>query len=247
MKKNHITQSIVSLLGLSLLLTSCSYNQYGAVATGSSLGGMFGSSIGGLMGGARGADKGTVMGMVIGGAIGAATTAPRNHNNRTDKKTKDRRNTNNVPYEEDIYAHESDNVRPSNNQAQDIQFDTYHNPIYQSPMAAHNDLAALEVDNVRFLDENNNHRLDYNEKACIVFDITNRGSKTLYNVAPNISCNSKRVAISAAASVAAIMPGQGIRYKATVVAVRKIKNQPITFTISFGNGSQTVIAKTLNI
>ena len=93
MKKNHITQSIVSLLGLSLLLTSCSYNQYGAVATGSSLGGMFGSSIGGLMGGPRGADKGTVMGMVIGGAIGAAATAPRNHNNRTDKKTKDRRNT----------------------------------------------------------------------------------------------------------------------------------------------------------
>lgn len=57
MKKNHITQSIVSLLGLSLLLTSCSYNQYGAVATGSSLGGMFGQALADLLGGRVGQTK----------------------------------------------------------------------------------------------------------------------------------------------------------------------------------------------
>lgn len=66
MKRKIFTPTIVvPLLGISLLFTACSYNQYGAVATGSSLGGMFGSSIGGLMGGPRGADIGTLAGMVI--------------------------------------------------------------------------------------------------------------------------------------------------------------------------------------
>lgn len=46
--------SIPFFLALLLLLSSCSYRQFGAVATGSSLGGMLGSSIGGLMGGYRG-------------------------------------------------------------------------------------------------------------------------------------------------------------------------------------------------
>ena len=58
MKRKIFTPTIVvPLLSISLLFTACSYNQYGAVATGSSLGGMFGSSIGGLMGGPRGADR----------------------------------------------------------------------------------------------------------------------------------------------------------------------------------------------
>ena len=75
----------ILLLSAALTLSSCSsYRQFNAVATGSSLGGMFGSSIGGLMGGPRGADTGTLAGMVIGGAIGAAAAAPRSEQKGND-------------------------------------------------------------------------------------------------------------------------------------------------------------------
>lgn len=71
MKRNSASRGLVlSILCTGLILSSCSYNQFGAVATGSSLGGMLGSSIGGLMGGPRGADCDTIAGMVIGGAVG---------------------------------------------------------------------------------------------------------------------------------------------------------------------------------
>lgn len=76
LKHSYSTTSILALCS-ALLLSSCATtnrNQFDAIATGASLGGMFGSSIGGLLGGPRGADKGTIAGMVIGGAIGAATT-----------------------------------------------------------------------------------------------------------------------------------------------------------------------------
>ena len=233
MKKTIINASFASLMGLTLMLSSCSYNQFGAVTAGSSLGGALGSSIGGLMGGPRGSDKGTIAGIVIGGTIGAVATSPRIH-----QKVKQAQQESRTSDYDDSYA-SSDNSS--------VQFDTYNSPRYTQPAAVNSDLAALTVENVHFLDENNNRRLDYNEKAYLVFDIYNRGSKTLFNVAPNITCDSKRVAISAAASVASVLPNQGIRYKAAVVAVRRLKNQPLTFTISFGTGSQTVVAKTIKI
>ena len=233
MKKTIFNATFASLLGLALVFSSCSYNQFGAVTAGSSLGGALGSSIGGLMGGPRGSDKGTIAGMVIGGTIGAVATSPKLH-----QKVQQSRQENRSSDYDDAYTSSNSNS---------VQFDTYNSPRYTQPAAANSDLAALMVENVHFLDENNNHRLDYNEKAYLVFDIYNRGSKTLFNVAPNITCDSKRVVISAAASVASVMPNQGIRYKAAVVAVRRLKNQPLTFTISFGSGSQTVVAKTIKI
>ena len=195
---------------------------------------MLGSSIGGVMNGPRGADKGTIAGMVIGGAIGAAVTthnsAKQNTNHTASRNSK-------KSSEDDVYSY-NDNV----------QFDTYNSSAYKSiPTANSADLECLRVGNIRFLDANNNHKLDNNEKALIVFDIYNRGNKTLYNVTPNVSCNSSKVALSAAATIESIQPDQGIRYKVEVVAVKKLKETPLSFTISFGKGKQQVVAKTFSI
>lgn len=233
MIKHNLTIASIFVLCGALLFSSCaSSNQFGAVATGASLGGMFGSSIGGLMGGPRGADKGTIAGMVIGGAIGAATTAQKKRNKAP------------VIINNDYYTDDAYNGKGKDS---DVQYDTYNNPQYQSPYAQHSEVMDLEVSNIHFLDDNNNQRLDNNEKAFIVFDIRNTSSKTLYNVTPNITCNSKRVVISAPATVAALLPGQAIRYKAAVVAVRRLKQPHVQFTISFGNGNQAVVAKTFEI
>lgn len=233
-KHSYSTASILALCS-ALLLSSCATtnsNQFGAVATGASLGGMFGSSIGGLMGGPRGADKGTIAGMVIGGAIGAATTAQK-------KKGK-------APTIKD-YNYEADDAYNGTGKNSDVQYGTYNSPQYQSPYAQHSEVMDLEVSNIHFLDDNNNQRLDNNEKAFIVFDIRNTSSKTLYNITPNLTCNSKRIVISAPATVASLLPGQAIRYKASVIAVRRLKQPHVQFSISFGQGKQTVVAKTFEI
>ena len=180
------------------------------------------------MGGPRGADRGTLAGMIIGGAVGAAATAP--HTPKADTQN-------------DNYAYGNDTPSSGN----DVQYGTYNNPRYKSAAADHSDLQSLEVSNIHFLDDNNNQRLDADEQACIVFDIYNRGSRTLYNVAPNIVCSNKRVGISPAATVASVLPGQGIRYKATIVAPHSLKGQPLRFTISFGTGKQAVVVKEFSI
>lgn len=222
MKRNIFGKGI-ALMAVPVLLSSCSYGQFAAVGTGGGLGGMIGSSIGGIMGGPRGADKGTLAGVVIGGAIGAVVssqTAQRDNSRQYDGHNNDRNG---------------------------VQYDTYNQQQYRIPAAANSDLAQLEVSNVNFVDSNNNRRLDNGEKAYIVFDIYNRSQKTLYNVAPTIKCSSKRVAISSPATVESVQPGQGIRYTAAVVPVRKLRNEPLTFTVSFGSGQEEVVAKTFSI
>lgn len=222
MKRNIFGKGI-ALMAVPVLLSSCSYGQFAAVGTGGGLGGMIGSSIGGIMGGPRGADKGTLAGVVIGGAIGAVVssqTAQRDNSRQYDGHNNDRNG---------------------------VQYDTYNQQQYRIPAAANSDLAQLEVSNVNFVDSNNNRRLDNGEKAYIVFDIYNRSQKTLYNVAPTIKCSSKRVALSSPATVESVQPGQGIRYTAAVVPVRKLRNEPLTFTVSFGSGQEEVVAKTFSI
>lgn len=216
----------VCLLAALLALTSCTSSQFYGIASGSSLGGMFGSSIGGLMGGPRGSDKGTLAGMVIGGAIGAAATMPR------DKQ----QSSNNAP-SDDVYT------TPSSN---GVNYGSYNHPGFRSPEANYSEVAALSVENLYFLDENNNKRLDEGEQAYIVFDIYNNASTTLYNVSPNITCNNRRIVISAPATIASIPPQKGVRYKAAVRASRSV-NKDLVFTISFGYGKQKVVAKSFKL
>lgn len=211
-------------LAMLLLLSSCSYRQFNAVATGSSVGGMLGSSIGGLAGGPRGYDTGTLAGMVIGGAIGAAVTAPKQ--NESDSRTSTAG---------DVY------------ETEEVRYGTYRSPKYTAPAATRVDLSELEICNVHFLDVNNNARLDLDEEACIVMDIYNRGNRTLYNVTPTITCSSRRVCISPAATVNSLQPGQGIRYRASVKATRRVKDEAVLFYVNFGSGKQTVKAKTFKI
>lgn len=221
------------LLSLCLLLSSCSYQQFAGVTAGSSLGGMFGSSIGGLMSGPRGSDKGTLAGMVIGGVVGAAVTAPRDNSNSSSQRQND------AAYD-DVDAY---NRRGSG----DVQYGSYNNPNYQSPAAAMSDMQYIEVSNVHFLDSNNNQCLDPDEEACLVMDIYNRGSRTLYNLAPSITCSNRRIAISPAAAIGNLQPEQGVRYKAAIKAVRRINDSELLFTVTFGTGSQAYKAKQFKI
>ncbi len=246
MKRNLTSTVFVALLSLTVIISSCSsYRQVQGAATGASLGGMFGSSIGRLMGGPRGGDKGTVAGMLIGGAIGAAASSS------TQKTRRPSHNDSQNQSSPSDYGYSSSDeiyTMPSSGNKNGVAYGSYKTMNSDVTYANTSDLQSLEVTNVRFLDENDNRRIDLNEKAYLVFDIYNRGDKALYNVSPNILCSSKRIVISAATSVECVQPGQGIRYKAAVVAVRKIgATTPLTFTISFGQGKQQVVARTFSL
>lgn len=225
-------KSLSFLLPSLLLVASCtSYQQVGGTFAGSSLGGMLGSSIGGLMGGYRGSAAGTIAGMVLGGAVGAIATSPRETaSERLQERDRQRSEQQQECWETD-----------------EIGYGTYNEPSYSSPTAARSDLEYIEVANVRFLDDNNNRALDTNEQAYLVMDIYNRGEKMLVNVTPRISCSSSRVNISPAATVSEMKPGVGIRYKAAVKAWRRVNADRLTFTVSFTNGREEVVAKTFQI
>lgn len=237
MCKHKLYAVLASTLSLSVLLSSCSYSQYGAVTSGASLGGILGSSIGGLMGGPRGSDKGTIAGLIIGGAVGAAATA---QYNKTTKTPQPQTDDSTAPYADDTYNSGANN-------SDDVQYGSYNNAPYRQPQNSYADVQSLEISNLHFLDSNNNQRLDKDEKAYIVFDVHNRSNKTLYNITPNITCNSKRVVISAPATIANLLPNQGIRYKAAVVAIRNLKQQSLRFTISLGCGNKQVVVKTFEL
>lgn len=220
-RTDFFAKTAAALLLPALLATGCSYGQFSAVTTGSSLGGLFGSSIGGLIGGPRGADAGAVIGMLAGGAAGAAATASH------DKKTSSQA----------AYSGSAD----------DVEYGTYDTPAYRSRMRQASRWDYVEVAEVKFLDANNDRRLDAGESAFIVMDIYNRGDATLYNVTPLISCDSRRVLVSPPAIVSEIPSGRGVRYKAEVRAQRRLRQGPLVFKVSFGTGKHAVTAKTFSV
>ncbi len=89
----------------------------------------------------------------------------------------------------------------------------------------------LSIENIVFADANNNHVLESGERAYITCDIYNRGTQTVRNVAPVVGCNEKRIAISPTAIIGDLYPGQGMRYKAAVVAQRRLKDRVVGFSI----------------
>lgn len=180
------------------------------------------------MGGPRGSDKGTLAGVLIGAAAGAAVSSQIEKGRQADARQ-----------DEDGYATRQDN--------QDVEYGTYNSPGYRRHAAARTDLEYLEVTQVRFLDANNNQRLDSDESAFVEFDIYNRADHAIYNVSPQLRCNSRKVLISPAAIIESVPSGRGVRYKAAIRAPRRLPSAPLQFTVSFGTGKESIVAREFSI
>ncbi|MBR5102218.1 MAG: hypothetical protein IK092_03770 [Muribaculaceae bacterium] len=106
-----------------------------------------------------------------------------------------------------------------------VDYQTYD---YYSP------LDALEIENLRFVDSNNNQSIDAGEHAKLVFEIRNHGNEFVYDIAPVIKVNgTKQIYVSPTAIVSELAPGRAVRYQAEVVATNKLKSGSAEFTISF--------------
>lgn len=92
----------------------------------------------------------------------------------------------------------------------------------------------LTIRNVRFADSNGDGMLSGDEIGRVSFEIYNETAAPIYNFDPSVveAEANKRIYISPSVRVENIMPGQGLRYTATVKADRRIKDGQIRLMVS---------------
>ena len=172
-----------------------------------------GASIGGMFGSAIGgiADgpRGSDMGTVVGMAIGGIIGAA-----ATAPKTDD----GNYRSSDYYYEYGMDDYRQNN---------------------AYSPYVNIEIAELRFVDENNNHALDANEHAKLVFIMRNTGRDYVYDIAPVITVTgTKEIYLSPTAIVKELAPGKAVRYQSEVIATRKLKNGTADYSIGLSDGDK---------
>lgn len=204
-------QLIVFLLSV-LLLSGCASGRMGnpgAIVAGASIGGSLGGSIGGLVGdnnrGWRGGYRGSAIGNIVGTIAGAAIGSA---------LTAPRQE----PIEDDAYVPEVREVRVQKYKKQPVQ-----QPVSQ-----------LKLRRIRFIDDNRSHVIDAGENSKIIFEIMNEGRKPVYNVVPVVETvgKVKHIGISPSVMVEEILPGEGIRYTASIHAGDRLKDGEVTFRVA---------------
>lgn len=208
--KKQLTVILLS----ALILSGCASGRMGnsgAIVAGASIGGSLGSSIGGLIGdnnrgwrgGYRGSAIGNIVGTIAGAAIAGALTAPKQD-----------------PIEDDAYVPEVREVRVQKYKKQ--------------PQQVQRPLAQLKLRRIRFIDDNRSHVIDAGENSKIIFEIMNEGRKPVYNVVPVVETveKVKHLGISPSVMIEEILPGEGIRYTASIHAGEKLKDGEVTFRVA---------------
>ena len=172
-----------------------------------------GASIGGMFGSAIGGitdgPRGSDLGTVVGMAVGGIIGAA-----ATAPKTED----GNYRSSDYYYEYDRDDYRQNN---------------------AYSPYASLEIADMRFVDDNNNHAIDAGEHAKLVFIIRNTGRDYVYDIAPVITVSgTKQIYLSPTAIVKELGPGKAVRYQAEIIATNKLKNGTADFSIGFSDGDQ---------
>ena len=206
--KKQLTVFLLSVL----LLSGCASGRMGnpgAIVAGASIGGSLGGSIGGLIGdnnrGWRGGYRGSAIGNIVGTIAGAAIGSALTAPGQE-------------PIEDDAYVPEVREVRVQKYKKQSVQ-----QPVSQ-----------LKLRRIRFIDDNRSHVIDAGENSKIIFEIMNEGRKPVYNVVPVVETvgKVKHIGISPSVMVEEILPGEGIRYTASIHAGDRLKDGEVTFRVA---------------
>ena len=104
---------------------------------------------------------------------------------------------------------------------------------------AYSPFASIEIEELRFIDENDNQALDANEHAKLSFIIRNTGRDYVYDIAPVIIVSgTKAIYLSPTAIVKELGPGKAVRYRSEVIATKKLKNGYADFSIGLSDGDK---------
>lgn len=100
----------------------------------------------------------------------------------------------------------------------------------------------IEIKNARFVDDNQDGKIERGELSKVIFEVYNRGNHTLYDVVPTVveATGNRHIMISPNMHVESIQPGKGIRYTALVKADNRLKDGNAQFCVSVVQGNKKI-------
>lgn len=100
----------------------------------------------------------------------------------------------------------------------------------------------IEIKNARFVDGNQDGKIERGELSKVIFEVYNRGNHTLYDVVPTVveATGNRHIMISPNMHVESIQPGKGIRYTALVKADNRLKDGNAQFCVSVVQGDKKI-------
>lgn len=101
---------------------------------------------------------------------------------------------------------------------------------------------SIEIKNARFIDDNQDGKIERDEMSKVIFEVYNRGKQTLYDVVPTVveASGNKHIFISPNMHVEQLAPGQGIRYTALVKADKRLKDGTAKICVSVVQGGKSI-------
>ena len=234
---------VYSLVG-AMLLSSCSTTESGA-SNGAFFGSIIGSAIGGISGGHRGSDIGTLVGMAGGAVVGAAI-------GQASEKAEQRK------YDEYMRRRTDSGFDPNNGGDDRIVMETE----VPSNTVSLDELKNMSGFNVNinesillrhenFTDANGDGAISAGEECKVSFEIMNNSDSEIFNVTPTVieTTGNKHIHISPTVRVESIKPHMGVRYTATILADKRLKdgNAVIRVTVTQGQNDITSMAREFNI
>lgn len=127
----------------------------------------------------------------------------------------------------------SSSTLPNNNPDTSVSMDAGRvEQIYGANKAAES--GKITIKNVRFVETAEHNVLHGGEVGKVMFEMYNETQAPIYNFMPTVveADGNKRIYISPSVRVENILPGQGLRYTATVKAGKRIKDGEIRLLVS---------------
>lgn len=265
---------ILSLSAVILFTGCVSYAGSGAftgATLGSVIGSAIGGISGGPRGSGIGTLVGMAGGAVAGGAVGAqADKKQQEYREKSDarfeQKYREHREAatrgNDTYYQGDDNYYDDDSGFDPEGRGDDVLYDfkgsdytvdyTAASPKDVVPSVRYDNIPApvkrlgqpLEVRNVRFVDDNEDRRINAGETCKVIFEVYNRSQEAVYDVQPTVveTTGNKRIHISDTIHVEKILPGKGIRYTAMVKADKRLKNSCTAFRVYAVSGNGKVVS-----
>ena len=103
----------------------------------------------------------------------------------------------------------------------------------------------IEIRNARIIDADHDGVLCGGEECKVTFEVMNYSSKTLYDVQPTVFdvTGNKHIHISPNLHVESIAPNSGIRYTASILADKKLKDGTIIIRVAVAQGNREITSQ----
>ena len=264
--KKSLTIALSSLL----ILSGCDTYAGSSAYLGSNIGAILGSAIGGINDGPRGSDVGTIIGMAGGAVVGAIignSADQRAHDemvehreavkqHRMEQQQNEMPESNYSSNDTDNYTSGFDATNSGDDRIYDFSSSDYtgnysaQTPKEQMPQnSSVEDMAqsftytpSIEIRNARFVDDNEDGKIQRDEICKIIFEVINRGNQPLTDVVPTVieTNGNRHIFISPSMHIESIAPGKGIRYTAVIKADNRLKEGNARFCVSVIQGGKAI-------